>query len=749
MSANEINQPPTGDSLPPIPEDVMRKAEERLRRRTEQRNETKRKIVDKEFKNIDTPARLRARVNRVLGDPAATQEASRNMETGSTLESLGPGGSSDQDVLLERIIGGENFIGVRFFDLGQRAARAIVRIDIRTPEGKSGSGTGSLVSKRLLLTNNHVLQNSEWARRSKAVFDFEDDFENKPRPTVIFELDPDAFFYTNPEFDFTLVAVREMSLQPAGVKLSAYSYNPLDPAEGKIAVGEPINIIQHPSGMHKQVVLQENRLLDLPDDSPGWLHYESDTMPGSSGAPLFNNRWEMVGLHHAGWPKRDEQGRILTVKDELWTKDMGELAIKWLGNEGARVTKILSVVEKARANMPPESQALIAELLSPPKSGSVVLPPLPETEAGQSASVEDASKSSLTAKGQSLVSHSPGKNTGASSAGSGGVTFTVPLNITVSVGASASSTPALPASSALPRPIPPVTAPDDQIETDKGEALRDHRESSTRPYFDAVLDKDKRENYYRELDLANISDPNQLFDALSGLLSRTHINRLAYRPAHHLYPWVDLQPDRKLRSLYTNDVYEPQQLIEESFAVEAEFEARLESLLLDDGGEGALPLLEAGPAYNCEHVVPRSWFKGPLFGVAEGDLHHLFTCHVQCNSFRGNVPFWEFPDFQETVMSGCGRREENKFEPSHGKGAAARAMMYFLLRYPRLIDDNVSELQANRLSILNVWHQQEGVSDYERHRNSSIQDKQGNRNPLIDFPELVVRLNFARGLMSS
>ena len=63
-----------------------------------------------------------------------------------------------------------------------------------------------------------------------------------------------------------------------------------------------------------------------------------------------------------------------------------------------------------------------------------------------------------------------------------------------------------------------------------------------------------------------------------------------------------------------------------------------------------------------------------------GDLHHLFACESGCNSFRGNVPYFDFPDFEEAVRGECGKREEGRFEPANGKGAVARATLYFLLR---------------------------------------------------------------------
>ena len=735
MSSNSANLPPAGGSLPPIPEDVISDSEKRLQQRQSNRESTKQKIRNKDYRSLDTPERRRARAARVMGDPISAAEATR--VTGPVLESLGA--DDVPNFLLERIINGENFLGVRFLGLGQRAARAIARIDIRTPDGRSGSGTGSLVSSRLMLTNNHVLESTDWARRSSAVFDFEDDLENKPRPTTAFQLDPDTFFFTNKDYDFTLVAVKTTALHSDRVSLSDYGFNPLDDSQGKVTIGEPINIIQHPSGLLKQVVLQENRLLDLPEDPPGWLHYESDTMPGSSGAPLFNNRWEMVGLHHSGWPKRDEQGRILTVNNQLWTRDMGELAIKWLGNEGARVSQILQIVREAQAAMEARHQALVTELLNPPKTGSVVVPPVTTTPIVVSGPASESVP--VERKTEAVVQ----------SIGSSGVTLTVPLHITISLGGAAPAT-STPVTTTTGRTqtepdglltIPTVTAPDG---TERADSLREFAEASTKPYFDAQADQAKRTDYYRNTNLSNNVIGDVLYESLSKLVSSTHQNRLSYKPSRHLYPWVDLQPDRKLRSLYTGDIYEPQQLIEESFIEEAKFEALLESLLISDEAESSLSLLEAGPMYNCEHVVPRAWFKGPLFSTAEGDLHHLFTCDQKCNGFRANVPFWDFTDFEEAILQGCGRKEENKFEPKHGKGAVARAVMYFLLRYPGLIDDQPAELQAARLQTLLQWHKAEPVSDHERHRNAAIQGKQGNRNPLIDFPELASRINFGLGL---
>ena len=54
------------------------------------------------------------------------------------------------------------------------------------------------------------------------------------------------------------------------------------------------------------------------------MHYETDIEQGSSGAPLYNSQWEVVGIHHSSVEKRDSEGNILAIGKERWTPEMGE-----------------------------------------------------------------------------------------------------------------------------------------------------------------------------------------------------------------------------------------------------------------------------------------------------------------------------------------------------------------------------------------------------------------------------------------
>ena len=266
-------------------------------------------------------------------------------------------------------------------------------------------------------------------------------------------------------------------------------------------------------------------------------------------------------------------------------------------------------------------------------------------------------------------------------------------------------------------------------------ALNVLAQAASRPYYDAQADQADRAAYYR-----NVPDdlpPAARFQALSRLLRATHTSTPGYRPMDELYPWVDLHPDLQLHAIYSGATLDPAELIVEDFRAEAELVARLGSAAPEE-----LDAVEAELAFNCEHVVCQSWFAKaePM----RGDLHHLFACEPRCNSFRGNTPYFDFADFPhlDVVLDDCGRRDQDRFEPQAGKGPIARASLYFLLRYPGVVDPG--ELPSGRLQVLLDWHRQFPVGDYERHRNAAIFARQGNRNPLIDHSEWATGIQFTR-----
>ena len=270
-------------------------------------------------------------------------------------------------------------------------------------------------------------------------------------------------------------------------------------------------------------------------------------------------------------------------------------------------------------------------------------------------------------------------------------------------------------------------------------ALAAHREARSKPYYSAKADTELRNEFYGGFDLPE--DSVEAYDALHDLLERTHATTPRYKPAREVYPWVDLHPNLKIRSIYSGQQFEAEELIREDFRLEA----MVESMRAAGESEESISALEAALPFNCEHVVPQSWFakKEPM----RGDLHHLFACESGCNSFRGNTSYFDFTEVEEAFRDKCGRseRNENKFEPVEGKGPVARATLYFLVRYPEKVNQP-NEYDRARIEILKRWHRESPPAKYEKHRNWAIHERQGNRNPFIDHPEWVDRVDFTRGL---
>ncbi len=652
-------------------------------------------------------------------------------ESGTALEGRYDSGR----IGLERIIGRNELLAIRYLDAGRIAGRAVTRVVIRSSSGAVlGYGTGSMISPSLIMTNNHVLDSAGRAGNAIVEFNYQLGLDGREQPGIPFRLRPDVFFTTSPEeeLDLTIVAVSDVEDASSSTRLSTFGFNPLSASEGEILAGESVSVIQHPGGDLKQIALRENRVLRFPSTEDRFLYYETDTTPGSSGAPVFNDQWEVVALHHSGFPERDSQGRILTTDGQLWREEMGDERIHWIANEGIRVVAIREHLSEL-GGLSSAQGALRDRALNPQP-----IPPGPEAEP-QSAPVQISVPRTLPATSTVAPSGSI-------------ATWTIPLTVSITLGTPAGGTADVTSPVLVPTPPAPLiganSSTDEPEVADFEAAKKAFEEARTRPYFDATADADDRAAYYANI--AATLNPSQLFDALSDLVRSTHTREVGYKPAVYLYPWVDLQPSLKIRSIYSSQMFDPIEFISRDLEVASLRRGRLAHFQASETAKNPaleaafLESLEAELPFNCEHVVPQSWFnkRQPM----RGDLHHLFACESKCNSFRSNTPYFDFTNFGEAIRSDCGKSETNKFEPNNGKGAVARATLYFILRYPGEINATAYEYTPDRLQTLLQWHEDHPVTDYERHRNQAIFAVQGNRNPLVDQPEWIQYIRFSKGL---
>ena len=304
----------------------------------------------------------------------------------------------------ERIIGSNDMRDINYLEVAVAIARAVCRIRIGP-----GAGTGVLVGPRLLMTNNHVLRSVDDAVSAEAQFDYQENVSGDLLPVQAYRLDPKHFFVTDKILDFTIVGITEMSAK--GQPISRYPWLKFIPTIGKAEKGDPLNIIQHPRGGLKQIALRNNEIIEIPTGKPDFLYYTTDTEPGSSGSPCFNDQWELIGLHHSGVPKMD--GNKILKKDKTpWIEDKDDPAlIDWIANEGARVSAIVGSLNGA--SLDSEARDVIDSALgdTPPNPVELARTTVPSPTP--------------------LPNPTPG---GIAVSNAGSISFSVPLTISVSLG---------------------------------------------------------------------------------------------------------------------------------------------------------------------------------------------------------------------------------------------------------------------------------------------------------------------------
>lgn len=148
---------------------------------------------------------------------------------------------------------------------------------------------------------------------------------------------------------------------------------------------------------------------------------------------------------------------------------------------------------------------------------------------------------------------------------------------------------------------------------------------------------------------------------------------------------------------------------------------------------------------NAEHTWPQS--KGSKAEPFRGDLHHLFPSDTRANSTRGNSPFGEVVDSEDATPDCSASQKGQIADPRTGRstgqrgfqpppehrGNVARALFYGAVAYGYHIDE-VQEYYLKK------WHKEDPVDEEEIGRNDSVSSAQGNRNPFIDFPQIVDRI---------
>jgi V8-like Glu-specific endopeptidase len=631
----------------------------------------------------------------------------------------------------ESIVGTSQIMSANFLERGTRASLSVGRIV--TAPGRAPDGTGFLVSRDVLLTNAHVIGDAGDAGSHIVQFNYSAPGSGANITPLEFRFQPQRLFLHSPpeQLDFALIAVEPVN--EAGAELVGFGWNSLTPRADDTDVGDRVNIVHHPGGSPKRVSLRQNFIAARTND---FLHYMTDTEPGSSGSPVFDDEWQVVALHHASLTIDDEE------EAQLYRDALAALPTEHAPtdqpvviNEGTRVGSLIDHLRDAAPHLHADKRRLVDAVLASE--------PPPDIRPGTGLA-------------------SPAVISG------GGVE--IPLRFNIMIGSSGTSGTVVVPGTSSGRTDFELFKQDPLHDKSILQGLRALQSSREADYLPTDDERTRRQEEYYDDIIADVEadalTPEQLYRRLADLLQDTleiasdfpapladfesfsagagfeslQLEDLSYdRARAHLYTNVDLQEDRVLRCVYTDVVIAPEQLL-------------LKDILTDLGHKTSLPRRMRNNQYlNCEHIVPQSWFHEER--MARCDLHHLISADGAANLFRTDCVYTELngagqqgPTNRPVYMPAAGRKDNStkQFEPSLGKPIVARATLYFLLAHEGKID--ASRYDADAINTLVGWANSAPPSDYEQHRNETIFGIQGNRNPLIDFPQWANLIAFERGL---
>lgn len=184
-------------------------------------------------------------------------------------------------------------------------------------------GTAWIIAPGILITNHHVIEARDIKYESPAnPEDFRLQAENL---TVWFDFFSESGSYltcqnaellaSNKQLDYAIVKLKESE--------KILDRQPLCLVEKRpdLERGYRLNIVQHPRGGSLTYAIRNNFYVGT-GANQDFLRYLTDTEGGSSGSPVLNDYWKVIGLHHAATPVPPEyyvnlpQERYQTLPEE-------------------------------------------------------------------------------------------------------------------------------------------------------------------------------------------------------------------------------------------------------------------------------------------------------------------------------------------------------------------------------------------------------------------------------------------------
>lgn len=193
----------------------------------------------------------------------------------------------------EKLIGNRNYFKADWLRKGDSISKEICKIRLED----DSSATGIHLAGGYILTNRHVLPNKEAADTAELIFNYTSN--RRDTETIVRNLDTTSDFIIGndntgdilQDYDFALFKLKG-AIDLPGVQIAD--------GFGLPKQGDNVCIIQHPQGKPLRISIGP-----VEGSDSQMLHYGADTEKGSSGSPVFDNKWNMVALHFGSKPEEN------------------------------------------------------------------------------------------------------------------------------------------------------------------------------------------------------------------------------------------------------------------------------------------------------------------------------------------------------------------------------------------------------------------------------------------------------------